>query len=123
LRIVLAVVIVLALAALALTRIPAWGQGLLALLVLAQGWLADRALRRMSAVRLSLRPDGAWLARDAGGDRVLALRDHAIVGPLVALSFEAAPRDASRILLLPGMVAPDTLRALRVWLRHGYAPR
>ncbi|HET9484971.1 MAG TPA: hypothetical protein VFO79_13510 [Xanthomonadales bacterium] len=119
----LAAVALLALVALALTRLPPAVQVLLALGVAANAWIADRALRRGAAVRLALQPDGGWLARDASGDAVLALRDHAIVGPLVALRFEGPGRPPDKVLLLPGMVAPDTLRALRVWLRHGYALR
>ena len=118
----LVAIALLALVALALTRLPPLAQALLALGVAANAWLADRTLRRGAAVRLVLQPDGGWLARDTRGDAVLSLRDHAIVGPLVALRFESPGRPPDRVLLLPGMVAPDALRALRVWLRHGYAP-
>ncbi|HVF35053.1 MAG TPA: protein YgfX [Candidatus Saccharimonadia bacterium] len=121
LRIALACVALLALVSLGMTRMPAWSLAVAAAFVVAQAGLADRALRRMASLRLALQRDGSW--RSSAGDPADAwrLRDHALVGPLVALSFDRAGARPQRLLLLPGMIGPDELRALRVWLRYGYA--
>jgi len=113
----------LALVALGLVRMPGWALPIAAACVAVQAGLADRALRRMSALRLALQRDGSW--RSSTEDPAVAwrLRDHALVGPLVAMTFDLAGARPRRVLLLPGMVEPDVLRALRVWLRHGYADR
>jgi hypothetical protein len=122
LRIAHLVLLGLALGAVNATRMPMWAIHLLSLALLGYGWCVDRAIRRMGRVRLALRPDGAWIAHEPGrdGDRVLSLREHAVLGPLVAMVFADGGRTAHRLVLLPGDVGVETARGLRAWLRHGY---
>lgn len=122
LRVALGAVALLALVALGLTALPPWALACGGAIVLAQAWLADRKLRRMASMRVALQRDGTWRSSGPAADTVLTLRDHAVIGPLVALTFDSAGSRMQRMVLVPGMVAPDALRALRVWLRHGYPP-
>lgn len=122
LRIAHVVLLALALAAVAATRLPAWAAALATLGMLGYAWRVDRALRRMGRIRLALRGDGSWIAHERGTnvERVLSLHGHAVLGPLVALVFADGSRPAHRLVLLPGDVDAGTERALRAWLRHGY---
>lgn len=122
LRVAHLVLLGLAIAAVAATRLPAWSVLLVALAIVAYGWRVDRALHRMGTLRLALRGDGSWIAHERGTDveRELSLREHAVLGPLVALVFAEDGRTVHRLVLLPGDVAPETERTLRAWLRHGY---
>src|SRR5688572_15815727 len=122
LRIARLVLLGLAVGAVNAARMPMWAIHLVSLAMIGYGWFVDRAIQRMGRVRLALRGDGSWLAREHGSDveRVLSLREHAVLGPLVAMAFADAGVTAHRLVLLPGDVGAETERALRAWLRHGY---
>ena len=122
LRVAHLVLLGLAVGAVNATRMPMWAVYLVSLAMVGYGWFVDRAIRRMGRVRLVLRGDGSWLVREHGrdDDRVLSLRDHAVLGPLIALVFADGGRTAHRLVLLPGDVDAETERGLRAWLRHGY---
>ena len=122
LRIAHLVLLALAVGAVNATRMPMWAIHLVSLAMIGYGWFVDSAIKRMGRVRLALRGDGSWIAHERGSDveRVLSLREHAVLGPLVALVFADGGRTAHRLVLLPGDVDPETTRGLRAWLRHGY---
>ena len=122
LRVAHLVLLALAVGAVNATRMPIWAIHLVSLAMIGYGWFVDSAIQRMGRVRLALRGDGTWIAHERGTDveRVLSLREHAVLGPLVALVFADGGRTAHRLVLLPGDVEPETARGLRAWLRHGY---
>ena len=122
LRIAHLVLLGLAVGAVNATRMPIWAIHLVSLAMIGYGWFVDRAIMRMGRVRLALRGDGSWIARENGRDdaRVLSLREHAVLAPQSALVFADEGRTAHRLVLLPGDVDPETTRGLRAWLRHGY---
>ena len=112
----------LAVGAVNATRMLIWAIHLVSLAMIGYGWFVDSAIQRMGRVRLALRGDGSWLAREQGSEaeRVLSLREHAVLGPLITLVFAEGGRTAHRLVLLPGDVGAETERGLRAWLRHGY---
>lgn len=118
-----AAVAVLALASLLSTRLPAPAAAVVAALVVFEAWRADRALRRMLRARYALQADGSWRVERGGAEREARLVDHAVLGPLVALRFAHEGRARSSVVLWPGAVDADVLRALRVWLRYGAVRR
>lgn len=120
----------LALSALAFADLPPSAQVPIALALavsLAHAWW-HAILRRApsSVVALQPRPDGALVLTLRKGARVQARvlpQSTALSKLVVILARGEAPASRHAVVLTPGSVRPDELRALRVWLRwRSHAP-
>ena len=83
--------------------------------------LALRARRRREWNGLSLAGTGAAVLRHPGhGDRTARLEHATVLGPLVVLELACEDGRRLRLPLYPDSTDRDSLRRLRVLLRHGW---